>query len=56
MAANIEQLHRHAQSSASPRGSLMIDLRRRARSLEEELTRLADSNASGAELAALLQE
>jgi len=55
MATNTQQLLRHEQPRRPPR-NLLTDPSRRARDIEEKLTKLTEGNAPGAELAALLQE
>ncbi|KAF1980446.1 hypothetical protein BU23DRAFT_8861 [Bimuria novae-zelandiae CBS 107.79] len=55
MATHTKQLLRH-DSPARPPQTMLTDPSSRVRAIEERLTKLAESNASGADLAALLQE
>lgn len=55
MATHTKQLRRH-DSPARPHGDMLTAPSSRARQIEDQLTRAAESNASGTELAALLQE
>lgn len=55
MATHTKQLLRH-DSPARPPRDMLTDPFSRARAVEEQLTKLIEANASGTELAALLQE
>ena len=56
MATHTKQLLRHDSPARPPPNSTLTDPSSRARAIEEQLTKRAESNASGTELAAILQE